>query len=114
MGEFLGGEEIARIGKCRLPSASGEAGVPSDVVDVHMGVEHVINCFHVESGSIESVEVPSAGMRQLRNHGDVLVVADAGVDNDEGASVLDDERLDDSLQLPVFVHVVRPQPAQLP
>lgn len=114
MGEFPSGEEIARVRKGRSPPASSQAGVPSDVIDMHMGSEHIIDRIRVKSGSIEPVEVLGAGMCQVRGHGDVLVVADAGVDNDEGASVLDDERLDNSLQLPVFVHVVRPQPGQLP
>ena len=94
-GELGRGEEVAGIGEGGHPAAVDAAGVPADVVGVQVGAEDDVDVLGREAGGGEGIEpeavglaVPDGAVRQ------VLVVADAGVDEDGVVGGPDDEGLE--------------------
>ena len=76
--------EVARVRKSRLPAAVHHRGVPSAVVEVQVGAEHVVDVFRRGAGAPQPVQVRRV---ELAEGGQFLafvdiVVADAGVDQD--------------------------------
>jgi hypothetical protein len=56
VGEFLGAEDIARIGKGRHPAAVFEPRIPADMVGMEMGAQHEV---------VSSTEKPAAARRVM-------------------------------------------------
>ena len=83
VGELLAPEQVAGVGKGRRPPAVRQLRVPADMVDVQVGAEDEVDRRRLDAGPPQPVDEARAGalvpVRDLRA---VLVLADAGVDQD--------------------------------
>ena len=76
-------EEVARVGETRHPAPAREARVPPHMVGVEMGAHHEIDIFGREADGGEVVEIAARRPpRPGRVEAALLVVADAGIDQD--------------------------------
>ena len=94
------GEQVFRIGECRHPAAVLEPGIPADMVAVQVGAHDVVDVGDGEpgGGEVALIAVARHAMpeRPLRP---LLVIADAGVDQDGVGRRLDEIALNTEHQL---------------
>ena len=103
-------EQIARVREGRDPLAIGQHGVPADVVDVQVRAQHRIDRLARESGRGQVFEEPPLPVVPGRDTPVLLVVAEAGVDDDAPPGRLDHEGVDAHLEAAFRVGEVRHQP----
>ena len=108
-GVFLGAEDVFRLGEGRHPAAILQPGVPPDMIDMQMRAHHVVDLFHRNAGGGE-VLLPDIGGFLVPEgpRRAVLVVADAGIDQDVMVRRLDQIALDAEPQLAAG-RIQRPQ-----
>ena len=81
VGELVAAEQVARVGKGRLPAAIVLLRIPADVIDMQMGAEHQIDFGRIDAGLPQPIEKAApAPLMPGRDFGNVLVSADATVD----------------------------------
>lgn len=76
---------MAGVAEGRHPLTVDQPGVPADVVTVHVGAHHEVDVVRVHPGGGEVVQEVGAQHVERRVAGPLLVVADAGVDQDGAA-----------------------------
>ena len=91
MRELAPRHDVARIGKGRDPAAVFEPGVPADMIPVQMRAHHVIDILDTDAGAGEIGEKGAPQPMKLRPRRTLLVVAEAGIDQDRVMPGLDDE-----------------------
>ena len=89
--ELAAGHDIARIGKGRDPAPVFEAGVPADMIPVQVRAHHVVDILDLDSCVCEVSEVGCSQPVKLRPRRTLLVIAEAGIDQDRVMPGLDDE-----------------------
>src|SRR4029078_9937115 len=78
VGELVAAEQVARVGKGRLPAAIVLLRIPADVIDMQMGAEHQIDFGRIDAGLPQPIEKAApAPLMPGRDFGNVLVSADA-------------------------------------
>ena len=76
-------EQVARVGEGRHPAPADQPRVPADVIGVEVGAHHEVDVFRSEADGGEVVEIAGRGpVRPGRVEAALLVVADAGIDQD--------------------------------
>lgn len=107
-------ENVAGVRKSRHPAAVFELGVPSDVVDVQVGAHYDIDFLgaHADCGKIGHVRpvllVPVGTARP------VLVIADAGIQQDRQPPGADNVTLEREQHHPGFgIHIIRCHPRKM-
>ncbi len=106
------GKEVAGVRKRRNPRPVDQAGVPSHVVDVEVGTQHGVDRLRWEAGCGQILE-ERARAHAPRLDRALLVVAEAGVDEDAPPVALDDQRPDRHVDLALRRRVVRDHPPDL-
>src|SRR5258708_29270452 len=77
---FAPPEEVSRLGEGRHPSAIDEPGVPTHVIEVQMGAQHIGDLPGREAGA---AQIFQEGVLHVAEHLELTppVVTDAGVDH---------------------------------
>jgi hypothetical protein len=88
------GHQVGGVREGGHPGAAVEAGVPADVVDVQVRVDHQVDVAGLHAGRGEVVQEAGVEAAPHRGVGPVLVVADAGVDEDGAAPAAQQPGLD--------------------
>ena len=83
------GEEIARVGKGRHPAAILELGVPAHVIDMQVRAHHEVDRLGRTAASLQAIEERRVELVPGRVVA-LLVVAEAGIDQDGVAAGLHD------------------------
>ena len=109
---LLARKQIAGIGKGRHPTPSHPHGVPTDMVDVQVGTDHVIDGLAGEAGRRKILQEWS-GTHRPGLGGALLVIADTGIDQDAQPPAFDHQGVDRHLQPALVGDEVRGQPADL-
>ena len=91
--------DVARVGKGRHPAPVLETGIPAHVVPVQMRAHDVIDFLGLHPGAGEIGEEGRTQPVELRPRRALLVVAEAGIDQDGVAAGPDDERVEAEDQL---------------
>src|SRR5262245_32402956 len=95
IGKLAATEQIARVGKGRLPAAIVLPRIPADVIDMQMGAEHQVDFGRIDAGLPQPIEKTTrAPLMPGWNFGNVLVIADATVDQQGFSARSKDEALD--------------------
>src|SRR5215472_15652231 len=89
--ELAARHDVARIRKRRDPAAVLEPGIPADMVPMQMRAHHVVDIFDCDPGSAEIGDIRRAQPMKLRPARALLVVAEAGINEDSVPPGLDDE-----------------------
>jgi hypothetical protein len=103
-------EQVARAGEGRDPPAVDQHGVPADVIDVQVRAQHRIDGLARETGRGQVFEEPPLAIVPGGDAPILLVVAEAGVDDDPPSRRLDDERVDAHLEAAFGIGEVRDEP----
>ena len=93
MREFPAGHYVARIGESRDPTPIVEPSVPADMVPVQMRAHHVVDILGLDSDACEIGEIRCVHPMKLGPRRALLVVAEAGVDQDRVLPSFDDESM---------------------
>src|SRR5579884_1048106 len=102
--------DVLGIGEGRDPAAVAQPRIPADMVPVQVRAHDVIDLFRPDPGGGEVVEKRRAHAVPLRPGRAVLVVADAGVDQDRVARRPDDEAVKAEHELAAHrIDQLRPQ-----
>ena len=91
---LLVAEQMASVQEGRMSSVAVRPRLPSHVVDVQVGAQHVINGLRSGSEGAEPVEERRVQVVPRRHDRDAFSVAYAGVDHDCDPLVLHEESLD--------------------
>ena len=83
---FAPGHHVFGVGEGGDPAAVNEARVPADMVPVQMGAHDKIDLFRLDPDPREVVGERGAHAVELRPRRPLLVVADAGIDEDRMAA----------------------------
>src|SRR2546430_17662822 len=89
--ELAAGHDVARIGKSRDPPPVFEARVPADMIPVQVRAHHVVDILDVDSCVCEIGEEGSSQPVELRPRRTLLIIAEAGIDQDRVMSGLENE-----------------------
>ena len=87
------GEQVLRVGEGRHPAAVLELGVPADVIDMQMRAHHEVDRFGLAAAGVQALEERRVELVPARIV-PVLVIAEAGVDQDRVPAGLDDPGMD--------------------
>ena len=110
--ELAARHDVAGVRKGRDPAAVVEPGVPADMVPMEMRAHHVIDRFGRHPGGGEIGEIGALHTVELRPGRPLLVVAEAGIDQDRVTPGLDDEGVKAEHQ-PARRRVDQPRPGQI-
>ena len=83
--------DIARLREGRDPLAIGKPGVPADMVPMQMRAHDVVDVFRLDPEAGQILDEWALHAVELRPGGALLVVADAGVDQDRVPAGFDDK-----------------------
>ena len=108
--ELDAAEQVARSREGRDPLAFDQHGVPADVIDVQVRAQHRVDRLAGKAGRGQVLEEAPLPVVPGRDPPILLVVAEAGIDDDPPSRRLDDERVDAHLEPPFLVGEVRDQP----
>src|SRR5271168_317360 len=95
---FYTADQIPRFGEGRDPAAPDQHRVPPHMVDMKMGAHDRVDRLARKAGAGEITEKARLHPVPTRNAAVLLVVAEAGVDDDAPVRRLDDERMDAHLE----------------
>ena len=108
-------EQVVRIGKCRHPAPVDQPGVPADMIGMQMSTHDDIDVFRGDALRAQIIHPRPFLAMPVRPDGPVLVVADAGIDQDGQALCPDDIAPESHDDVACFrIDAVRLQPAAVP
>ncbi len=108
MRELDPAHQIAGLRKGRSPFPVNQHRVPADMVDMQMGAQHRVDRLAREPGRRQVGEKRPLEVVPGRDAAVLLVVAEAGIDDDAALGGLDDKRVDAHLQPAALVGEMRP------
>src|SRR5919108_6596445 len=91
---FPASEEVAGFRKGRHPSTVKEARVPTDVIDMQMRAQHIVDVLGRKTGGGQISKIRPVLLMIARLVRALFVVARAGVYQDRGAWCLDDRTVE--------------------
>src|ERR1700729_1012834 len=91
---FAANHQVFRLGESRHPLAIFEHGVPANMIEMEMGADYGVDRFAREARLRELIEKRQGHLIPFRETGALLVIADAGVDEDAAALGLHEQRMD--------------------
>ncbi len=110
----LGRDEVLGVGECRCPLPVRLDGVPSDVVDVQVRVDHDVDVLRTDTGPLQQAEEVTLCVVEGPHTRSYASMARAGVDKDGPAGTAQDPALQSGHhQAAVRFPVVRRQPVRV-
>src|SRR6185369_9997580 len=106
-------EQIGGVGKRRRPAPVPQAGIPTRVVEMHVGTKYVIDRFRSAPGGSKVAQVRALTAVPLGEGEIPFIVADTGIDQDRMMFRANKKRVDAQQHAFLGVHKAGLQPIQV-
>jgi len=98
--KFATRHDVTRVRKGRNPATVFEPGIPTNMVPMQVGAHHIIYILDLDPGFGQICDVRGAEAVKLRASWPLLVVAEAGIDQDRVVPGLHDKGVKAEEQMP--------------